>query len=336
MLLPGRPIAWLSRPACGSAKPALTAPRPQPRPPPWRPLVPPRTDVGCDRADAPRLRHPRPDAPVLRAAYANRDMRSLRPAKHSTKCARTPHGQLGCAPLRSRCRHGSRHHRRSATTPRPQVKNVSSDAGSTLSTRCRPPLRSNTSLGKRSPSAAFQRAVSAANFASAARTSGRSLSRSAGMRVGVQSGTASDARVGEAAGAPGVCPTSTSSACVASPRARRSCSCSTRSATTPARVRSMSKPVACPASNFRYISKTSRSADASRAAASASSSLAALLHSRRHCFKRDLPPRGNPRLFGCHRIQARTFCCLRKPSRQVCLPRCGQRGAAIIADCNVL
>ena len=130
MLLPGRPIAWLSRPACGSAKPALTAPRPQPRPPPWRPLVPPRTDVGCDRADAPRLRHPRPDAPVLRAAYANRDMRSLRPAKHSTKCARTPHGQLGCAPLRSRCRHGSRHHRRSATTPRPQVKNVSSDAGS--------------------------------------------------------------------------------------------------------------------------------------------------------------------------------------------------------------
>ena len=146
----------------------------------------------------------------------------------------------------------------------------------TLSTRCRPPLRSNTSLGKRSPSAAFQRAVSAANFASAARTSGRSLSRSAGMRVGVQSGTASDARV-EAAGAPGVCPTSTSSACVASPRARRSCSCSTRSATTPARVRSMSKPVACPASNFRYISKTSRSADASRAAASASSSLAALL-----------------------------------------------------------
>ena len=26
MLLPGRPIAWLSRPACGSAKPALTAP----------------------------------------------------------------------------------------------------------------------------------------------------------------------------------------------------------------------------------------------------------------------------------------------------------------------
>ena len=39
MLLPGRPIAWLSRPACGSAKPALTAPRPQPRPPPWRPLV---------------------------------------------------------------------------------------------------------------------------------------------------------------------------------------------------------------------------------------------------------------------------------------------------------
>ena len=99
MLLPGRPIAWLSRPACGSAKPALTAPRPQPRPPPWRPLVPPRTDVGCDRADAPRLRHPRPDAPVLRAAYANRDMRSLRPAKHSTKCARTPHGQLGCAPL---------------------------------------------------------------------------------------------------------------------------------------------------------------------------------------------------------------------------------------------
>ena len=144
----------------------------------------------------------------------------------------------------------------------------------TLSTRCRPPLRSNTSLGKRSPSAAFQRAVSAANFASAARTSGRSLSRSAGMRVGVQSGTASDARVGEAAGAPGVCPTSTSSACVASPRARRSCSCSTRSATTPARVRSMSKPVACPASNFRCISKTSRSADASRAAASASSSLA--------------------------------------------------------------
>ena len=141
----------------------------------------------------------------------------------------------------------------------------------TLSTRCRPPLRSNTSLGKRSPSAAFQRAVSAANFASAARTSGRSLSRSAGMRVGVQSGTASDARVGEAAGAPGVCPTSTSSACVASPRARRSCSCSTRSATTPARVRSMSKPVACPASNFRCISKTSRSADASRAAASASS-----------------------------------------------------------------
>lgn len=62
----------------------------------------------------------------------------------------------------------------------------------------------------------------------------------------------------------------------------------------------------------------------------------ALLHSRRHCFKRDLPTRGNPRLFGCHRIQARTFCCLRKPPRQVCLPRCRQRGAAIIADRNVL
>ena len=335
MLLPGRPIAWLSRPACGSAKPALTAPRPQPRPPPWRPLVPPRTDVGCDRADAPRLRHPRPDAPVLRAAYANRDMRSLRPAKHSTKCARTPHGQLGCAPLRSRCRHGSRHHRRSATTPRPQVKNVSSDAGSHTLYALPSAAQVQHQPGKRSPSAAFQRAVSAANFASAARTSGRSLSRSAGMRVGVQSGTASDARVGEAAGAPGVCPTSTSSACVASPRARRSCSCSTRSATTPARVRSMSKPVACPASNFRCISKTSRSADASRAAAGASSSLAW------RCCTADTvsnatPPRGNPRLFGCHRIQARTFCCLRKPSRQVCLPRCGQRGAAIIADCNVL
>ena len=216
MLLPGRPIAWLSRPACGSAKPALTAPRPQPRPPPWRPLVPPRTDVGCDRADAPRLRHPRPDAPVLRAAYANRDMRSLRPAKHSTKCARTPHGQLGCAPLRSRCRHGSRHHRRSATTPRPQVKNVSSDAGSHTLYALPSAAQVQHQPGKRSPSAAFQRAVSAANFASAARTSGRSLSRSAGMRVGVQSGTASDARVGEAAGAPGVCPTSTSSACVAS------------------------------------------------------------------------------------------------------------------------
>ena len=171
-------------------------------------------------------------------------------------------------PLRSRCRHGSRHHRRSATTPRPRVKNVSSDAGSHTLTRCRPPLRSNTSLGKRSPSGVPARAGEL-RFGGA---SGRSLSRSAGMRVGVQSGTASDARVGEAAGAPGVCPTSTSSM-RRLPRARRSCSCSTRSATTPARVRSMSKPVACPASNFRCISKTSRSADAS-AAASASSSLA--------------------------------------------------------------
>ena len=336
MLLPGRPIAWLSRPACGSAKPALTAPRPQPRPPPWRPLVPPRTDVGCDRADAPRLRHPRPDAPVLRAAYANRDMRSLRPAKHSTKCARTPHGQLGCAPLRSRCRHGSRHHRRSATTPRPQVKNVSSDAGShTLYA-----LPSAAQV-QHQPGEAFAfGCVPARGFGGELRFGGAHVGpltqqvRRYACRCPVRDGERR--KSWEAAGAPGVCPTSTSSACVASPRARRSCSCSTRSATTPARVRSMSKPVACPASNFRYISKTSRSADASRAAASASSSLAALLHSRRHCFKRDLPPRGNPRLFGCHRIQARTFCCLRKPSRQVCLPRCGQRGAAIIADCNVL